>query len=98
MKINELATLLKDKDVIKKLASEESKTALLKYFNDEVLPPAKEAGDAYIAKLKEQSESESGWFLFRDSFFIPAIIKIGYFLFETATKIMLEKTESQTKE
>jgi hypothetical protein len=95
--LNKLTEMVKDKDVLKKLASEESKTALLKYVNEKVLPTAKDAGETYINKLQEQSKSESGWFMFRDAFFIPAVIRIGYYLFETATKIMLEKTEKITQ-
>ena len=92
MDINKLVSLLKDKDVIANLTTEEAKKQLMVCINEKVLPVAREAGDEYIKQLREQSKKEKGWTMFRDCFFIPAIINMGYFLFSQATRFIIANT------
>ena len=88
-----LIEIIKDKKNIEAIATEEAKKKLLIYLNDNILPAARQIADEYIAKLNDQSKTESGWLMFRDSVFIPTVIKIGLYLFEHSTRIMIEKTK-----
>lgn len=94
MNVNELIDLIKNKNTLKKLTSEESKTKLLNYINDTILPAAKELSSLYIAKLIEQSKTKVGLLLFRDAYLIPVFIKLAFFLLESSTKLMLNKTNA----
>lgn len=93
MDFMKLVEIMKDKKNIEAFATEEAKKKLLVYLNDNILPAARQIATEYIAKLNDQSKTESGWMMFRDSVFIPTVIKIGLYLFEQSTKIMIEKTQ-----
>lgn len=61
--------------------------ALLK---EQGLPKLTEIETAVLAKLEKSAVNESGWCLFRDKYFYPALIRIAHYLLEKA----LDKMEA----
>lgn len=68
----------------------EMKAEGVKFLRNEVLPKAKEVLQVALDKLEEQAANESGWCLFRDKYFYPALIRIAHYLLEKA----LDKMEA----
>ena len=64
------------------------KDELVKWLLEVLLPMAKSAADDFVAQIKAQASSESGWCKLRDAIVLPFVIEGGLWLIERA----LEKT------
>jgi hypothetical protein len=60
----------------------------VKWLVEVLLPLAKTAADDFVAQIKAQASSETGWCKIRDLIVLPFIIEGGLWLIEKA----LEKT------
>ena len=50
------------------------------------------AADAFVAQVKEQSKSETGWLYWRDAIILPAVMQGGVWL----VKLVLDKSLAPT--
>jgi hypothetical protein len=64
------------------------KDEFVKWLVEVLLPLAKTAADDFVAQIKAQATSETGWCKIRDMIVLPFIIEGGLWLIEKA----LEKT------
>lgn len=64
------------------------KDELVKWLLEVLLPMAKSAADDFVAQIKAQASSETGWCKIRDLVVLPFIVEGGLWLIEKA----LEKT------
>ena len=64
------------------------KDELVKWLLEVLLPMAKSAADDFVAQIKAQASSETGWCKIRDAIVLPFVIEGGLWLIEQA----LEKT------
>ena len=64
------------------------KNELVKWLLEVLLPMAKSAADDFVAQIKAQASSETGWCKIRDAIVLPFVIQGGLWLIEQA----LEKT------
>jgi hypothetical protein len=60
------------------------KDELVKWLLDVLLPMAKTAADDFVAQIKAQATSETGWCKIRDAIVLPFIIEGGLWLIEFA--------------
>ena len=60
------------------------KDELVKWFLEVLLPMAKTAADDFVAQIKAQATSESGWCKIRDAIVLPFVIEGGLWLIEMA--------------
>lgn len=60
------------------------KDELVKWLLDVLLPMAKTAADDFVAQIKSQASSESGWCKIRDAVVLPFVIEGGLWLIELA--------------
>ena len=60
------------------------KDELVKWLLDVLLPLAKTAADDFVAQIKAQATSESGWCKIRDAIVLPFVIEGGLWLIELA--------------
>lgn len=60
------------------------KDELVKWLLDVLLPMAKTAADDFVAQIKAQATSETGWCKIRDFIVLPFVIEGGLWLIETA--------------
>ena len=60
------------------------KDELVKWLLDVLLPMAKSAADDFVAQIKAQASSESGWCKIRDAIVLPFVIEGGLWLIEMA--------------
>ena len=58
------------------------KDELVKWLLDVLLPMAKTAADDFVAQIKAQATSETGWCKIRDMIVLPFIIEGGLWLIE----------------
>lgn len=82
MYMNEkLETLKKELiDNADSFVTESAKEAVVNWLKDAGVPAMKEVADVYIAKVKEQSQSESGWNKFRDGIFLPGLCDMFFYV------------------
>lgn len=59
-----------------------AKGAIVSGLRDTVLPALKEVADPFVAKLKADATTESGWVKFRDGVFLPGLIFSAFWLLE----------------
>lgn len=71
--------------------TEEMKEAFSEWLLKELFPALDESGRKFVAQIKEQAKSESGWCKVRDLIVLPLIINIGLWAIEKS----LEKTTGQ---
>ena len=60
------------------------KDELVKWLLEVLLPMAKSAADDFVAQIKAQASSESGWCKIRDAIVLPFVIEGGLWLIEMA--------------
>ena len=60
------------------------KDELVKWLLDVLLPMAKSAADDFVAQIKAQASSETGWCKIRDAIVLPFVIEGGLWLIEFA--------------
>ena len=60
------------------------KDELVKWLLDVLLPMAKTAADDFVAQIKAQASSETGWCKIRDAIVLPFVIEGGLWLIEFA--------------
>lgn len=60
------------------------KDELVKWLLDVLLPMAKTAADDFVAQIKSQASSETGWCKIRDAIVLPFVIEGGLWLIELA--------------
>ena len=60
------------------------KDELVKWLLDVLLPMAKTAADDFVAQIKAQASSETGWCKIRDAIVLPFVIEGGLWLIELA--------------
>lgn len=59
-----------------------AKGAIVSGLRGTVLPALKEVADPFVAKLKADAATESGWVKFRDGVFLPGLIFAAFWLLE----------------
>lgn len=59
-----------------------AKGAIVSGLRSTVLPALKEVADPFVAKLKADATTESGWVKFRDGVFLPGLIFTAFWLLE----------------
>lgn len=59
-----------------------AKGAIVSGLRSTVLPALKEVADPFVAKLKADATTESGWVKFRDGVFLPALISVAFWTVE----------------
>lgn len=59
-----------------------AKGAIVSGLRSTVLPALKEVADPFVAKLKADATTESGWVKFRDGVFLPGLIFAAFWLLE----------------
>lgn len=77
----------------KEYANEASINAFLEWLQNSGLPEAKDFATEYIHALNEYSKNETGLIRFRDRTFIPGVIKIFLWFFETTLDHIIEETK-----
>ena len=70
------------------LVTETAKTQLLAWFKSTAIPYAEEVADAYVATLKKQAETESGWCKIRDGIVLPTLISVAEFAVEKTLSVL----------
>ena len=55
-----------------------AKDAIVTGLRNTVLPALKEVADPFVAKLKADATTESGWVKFRDGVFLPTAISLAF--------------------
>ena len=60
------------------------KDELVKWLLEVLLPLAKTAANDFVAQIKAQASSESGWCKIRDAIVLPFVIEGGLWLIEMA--------------
>ena len=66
------------------------KDELVKWLLDVLLPMAKTAADDFVAQIKAQASSETGWCKIRDAIVLPFVIEGGLWLIEKALEKSVE--------
>ena len=61
-------------NAVEEFAADEVKNTFLEWLRDTAMPAAKEFTTAYVAKLREQAATETGWNKVRDMIFLPGVI------------------------
>lgn len=76
-----------------------AKGAIVSGLRSTVLPALKEVADPFVAKLKADAMTESGWVKFRDGVFLPGLIFVAFWLLEKLLDKMsaADNTASQDK-
>lgn len=59
-----------------------AKGAIVSGLRGTVLPALKEVTDPFIAQLKADAATESGWVKFRDGIFLPGLISVTFWALE----------------
>ena len=77
------------------LVTETAKTQLLAWFKSTAIPYAEEVADAYVATLKKQAETESGWCKIRDG--IPTLISVAEFAVEKTLSVLEAAVKADEK-
>lgn len=68
--------------------TEEMKEAFSAWLLKELFPALDESGKKFVAQIKEQAKTESGWCKVRDLIVLPLIINVGLWAIEKS----LDKT------
>lgn len=76
-----------------------AKGAIVSGLRSTVLPALKEVADPFVAELKADAATESGWVKFRDGVFLPGLIFAAFWLLEKLLDKMsaADNTASQDK-
>jgi hypothetical protein len=69
-------------DAAKEFFTTTAKGAIITGLRDTVLPALKEVADPFVAQLKADAKTESGWVKFRDGVFLPGLIFTAFWLLE----------------
>lgn len=69
---------------------EKAKQQITRAIVENVLPTIKDAVDRFVAKIKEQATSESGWTRLRDGIVLPLLVTGLFALVETTLKKTLD--------
>ena len=72
--------------------TEDMKSDFTKWLLSEILPVLEKAADNFVAQIKEQAASETGWCKIRDLVVLPMLIDGGLWLIEQALSKTVEKT------
>ena len=65
---------------IKEYTTETAKKSFLVWIKEKVFPAMEEIAAAYMQELSTQAEQEKGWNRYRDSIFLPFVIRFGLYL------------------
>lgn len=65
-------------DAAKEFFTTTAKGAIIAGLRDTVLPALKEVADPFVAQLKADAATESGWVKFRDGIFLPGLISVTF--------------------
>lgn len=69
-------------DAAKEFFTTTAKGAIITGLRDTVLPALKEVADPFVAQLKADAATESGWVKFRDGVFLPGLISAAFWVLE----------------
>lgn len=72
--------------------TEEVKQRITCAILSECLPAIEQAVDNFVAQVKEQSKSETGWLYWRDAIVLPTVMQGGVWL----VKMVLDKSLAPT--
>lgn len=72
--------------------TEEVKQRITRAILSEGLPMIEQSVDKFVAQVKEQSKSETGWLYWRDAVVLPTVMQGGVWLI----KLVLDKSLTPT--
>jgi hypothetical protein len=69
-------------DAAKEFFTTTAKGAIITGLRDTVLPALKDVADPFVAQLKADATTESGWVKFRDGVFLPGLISAAFWMLD----------------
>ena len=80
------------KEISVEHVTEEVKQRITRAILSEGLPMIEQSVDKFVAQVKEQSKSETGWLYWRDAIVLPTVMQGGVWL----VKLVLDKSLAPT--